>query len=175
MLKLAAQPASTAKVRFIPPVRLAFMSVRGPYAKSVGEAWQQMFHWLDERGHMRSPGLGYGLAHDDPQTTLSSKIRYDAGVPVPETFREGDEAFVHVRTFRGGSYTSQRYVGPYDTVGKMISVTRRDVLPRSGLVLDRSRPILCIYYSDPRVVGPEAHETDVCLPVMAERRASPRD
>lgn len=175
MLKTAFQPASDARVRFIPPVKLAFMSVRGPYSRSVGEAWTQMFDWLDKRGHMKSPGIGYGLAHDDPQTTLSSKIRYDAGVPIPTTWTEDDGTFAQIRTFRGGSYTVQRYVGAYEAIGKMISQIRREVLPRSGLVLDKTRPLLCIYYSDPRHFGPGEQETDVCLPVITDRRAKPRD
>ncbi len=128
MLKFASQ-LSEVKVRFIAPVRLAFVSARGPYSRSVGEAWEQVFHWLKSQGHMEPIGIGYGLAHDDPQTTLSSKIRYDAGIPVPATWREGDETFVHVRTFKGGSYTSQRYVGPYENVGRMISVTGASARP----------------------------------------------
>lgn len=175
MLKTAAHPTTDAKVRFLPPVKLAFVSVRGPYSRSVGEAWSHMFDWLEKRGHMESPGTGYGLAHDDPQTTLSSKIRYDAGVPIPATWRDGDEEFAHLRTFKGGSYTVQRYVGPYTNIGGMVSATRRELLPRTGLVLDKSRPLLCIYYSDPRLIGPAEQQTDVCLPVMTERRAKPRD
>ncbi len=162
-------------VRFIPPMRLAYLRAHGPYTQSVSEAWRHMFAWLDSRGHIASTGRGYGLAHDDPKKTLSSRIRYDAGVQIPPTWDEIDETLVHVKTFSGGSYTMQHYVCPYDQIGRIISQTRRDVLPRNGLALDPSRPILCIHHSDPRFVAPEQHKTDVCLPVMMERRSVARD
>lgn len=162
-------------VRFIPPMKLAFLRANGPYTQSVGEAWRQMFAWLDSRGHIASTGRGYGLAHDDPKITLSSRIRYDAGVLIPPTWEAIDETLVHVKTFSGGSYTTQHYVCPYDQIGRIVSQTRRDALPRSGLVLDPSRPILCIHHSDPRFVSPDQHKTDVCLPVMMERRSVARE
>ena len=175
MLNDIARPIAPTSVRFIPPMKLAFVRARGPYAQSVGKAWQQMFEWLDERGHMTCTVRGYGLAHDDPQKTLSSQIRYDAAVQIPQTWEAADETLVHLKTFTGGSYTTQRYVGPYAQAGRMISQTRRDVLPRNGLAFDPSRPILCIYHSDPRVVGPQGQETDVCLPIMMDQRSKPRD
>lgn len=163
-----------AEVRFISPVKLAIVSARGPYARSVGQAWNQMFAWLDSRQHSEPVTIGYGLAHDDPQTTLSTKIRYDAGIPLPASWKPEDENFAQVHTFRGGSYTVQHYAGPYQNLGRLISQTRRDFIARSGLVLDRTRPVVCIYRSDPRQVGPEDQHADVCLPVMIERRATPR-
>lgn len=175
MLKDQVRPLPTTSLRFIPPMKLAYLRATGPYTQSVGEAWRQMLAWLDGRGHIASTGRGYGLAYDDPKKTLSSRIRYDAAVQIPPTWDAVDEALVQVRTFAGGSYTMQRYICPYAQIGRIVSQTRRDVLPRSGLALDPSRPILCIHHSDPRVVGPEEQETDVCLPVMMERRSVPRD
>lgn len=161
-------------VRFIPPMKLAFMRATGPYKHSVREAWRQMFAWLDSRDHFPSMGRGYGLAHDDPKKTLSTRIRYDAGVQVPPTWEAIDETLVQVKTFPGGSYTLQHHVCPYEQIGRIISQTRRDALARSGLALDPGRPILCIHYGDPRYVYTDQHETDVCLPVMMERRSVPR-
>jgi len=157
---------SELKLRFIKPIKLAFIRARGAYAHSVGEAWEKMFDWIERRGHALTGG--YGLAHDDPRATLTAKMRYDACVEIPSTWGAADLQFVQVATFDGGSFAVQRYRGPYSNIGQVISNTRREMLPKTNLALDRHRPILCVYHHDPRTVEPRDLETDVCLPVRAD-------
>lgn len=169
------QSSSSVSIRFIAPVKLAFVRKRGPYTQCVPEAWRILLAWLDARGHIQTADRGYGLAHDDPQTTLPDQIRYDAAVAMPPTWHEEDARFVRVKHFDGGAYTVQRHVGSYAGLGRIVSHVRHEEVPRKGLRLDPARPLLCIYHSDPRVVAPAEQLTDICLPIDVERRLDERD
>lgn len=158
------------RVKYLPPVKLASIRGTGLYARSSEIAWSGMFHWLESRGHMLRTGRGYGLMHDDPQTTLMDRMRYDACVRVPETWQACDEWFVKIITFKGGGYAVQRHVGPYSEVGRIVSTVRSHQLPLDGVFLDPNRPVLCIYHSNPRTVAPKLQTADVCLPIAPERR-----
>jgi DNA gyrase inhibitor GyrI len=163
------------RVKFIPPVKLAYLRVCGPYAQSSTAAWHAMIAWLEERKHQLRPVRGYGLAHDDPRNVPTGELRYDAAVRLPATWAAVDELTMRVCTFDGGSYAVRRYRGSYEDVGAAVSDAREKWLPNEGLFIDPARPVLSIFHDDPRTTPQHAQRTDICMPVSPERRLAPRE
>ena len=140
------------KVVYLKPTWLAGVQSRGPYSEIVPAAWKTILDWLDSGMHYEMPDRGFGLTYDDPRTAPAEHLRYVAGVEVPATWRPQDASPVSRVEFRGGSYTIVKHHGPYTEVGDIISNYRDKWVPRLGLRLDGTRPVLAIYHSDIRIV-----------------------
>lgn len=142
------------------------MVSRGSYHDTVPVAWQTMLRWLDSGEHYEMPDRGFGLTYDDPRTVAPERLRYVAGVEVTAEWRPKEGSPVSRVRFNGGSYTIVQHRGSYSEVGAIISSYRDKWVPRLGLCLDQTRPLLAIYHSDIRHVEPEDQIADICLPVM---------
>lgn len=169
------QRHSDGRVLYIPSTPIAFVREVGPYGRSSSRAWKRMLAWLDERGHIETAGRGYGLAHDNPHVTDESRLRYDAGVPLPATWHESDSAYVSRGTLPGGIYAVRTLRGDYANASTIISEVRDIWMPKSGLVIDPGRPVLAVYFDDPRSTPSESQSAQICLPVQAvSSRGLPR-
>jgi AraC family transcriptional regulator len=152
---------------YLRPRAVAFTRVRGPYATSVPEAWESMFSWLDQRGFRNRVSVGYGLAHDDPRSVAGEDCRYDACVELGlDTLAEaGGE--IRTQNLPGGAYVRSRVIGSYHAISKALVSVRDQWLPGQRFSMDKGRPVIAIYLSDPLLVAEGARKADVCLPIAA--------
>ncbi|MBU1212718.1 MAG: GyrI-like domain-containing protein [Alphaproteobacteria bacterium] len=155
------------KVVYLKPTWLAGVHGYGPYDETVPVAWRKIFDWLDSGMHFEMPEQGFGLTYDDPRAVATDRLRYVAGVEVPSSWRPPEGCPVSRVPFQGGSYAVVPHHGPYTAVGEVISNYRNEWVPRLGLCLDATRPLLTIYRSDSRVAKPEDQVADICLPIAA--------
>lgn len=162
-------------VVFIAPSELAFVRVTGPYAASSVAAWARLLDWMAQRGHAAPDEVGFGLALDDPRTTLPELLRYDACVKRPTTFSDDDISIVTLKQFHGGAYFKTPHRGSYQMLGRAVSLARNELLPREGLMHDATRPVLTLNYSYPSTTLPEDQFAEICIPVFPDRRLMPRD
>lgn len=160
-------PHSGSRVLFFPTVHVAAVRSLGPYPQSSRSAWDRIFKWLDQRRQPYLPTVGYGLAYDNPQTSPAATLKYDACVPAPPEWLDSDKAFVERSTVQGGIFAVRRHTGPYDNIGTIISEVRDVWVPKSGLEIDHTRPVVSIFHDDPRTTPPEQQTAQVCLPVVA--------
>ncbi len=140
----------------------------GPYVETVPRAWEIVFKWLDQRSHHQKMGTGYGLAHDDPHQVHDDECRYFAGVPVPAEWEDDDEKFVQRIPFSGGAFVVREFGGVYPEMGQIIRDMYGLWVPERGITKDAGRPIVTLYYDDPRNKPAKDLVADVCVPVHFE-------
>lgn len=155
------------RVQFFPTVRVAYTRAIGAYPVSSQEAWKRLLGWLDRREPRYAPNRGFGLAHDNPQTTAAHGLRYDACVIEPPVWHDKDCEVMSRGVVPGGLYAVRRHAGPFLEVGAIISDVRDVWMPKTGLVFDGTRPVVAIFHQDPRITPPEQQTSQVCLPVLS--------
>lgn len=157
---------------YVRPVQVVCVRARGSYTQAVNEAWGRMFAWMDANGLGAEVDVGYGLAHDDPRITAAELCRYDACIPVPKAVPQEAMAELQHTTLPSGVYARDLLTQSYDGMGHMLAATRDDWVPRQGLTIDLSRPVITIYRNNPRYCPPEKLEAEICLPIMAHVTAA---
>ncbi|MDX2307620.1 MAG: GyrI-like domain-containing protein [Hyphomicrobium sp.] len=153
---------------YLRPLNVAFVRSTGPYGTSAASAWGQMFDWLDRTGLLSTVGTGYGLLLDDPRTIEPHLCRYDACVELTEEIRARIPEHFSIRRLPGGAYARDRHVGGTAGLADAISNMRHSGIEASGLHVDPRRPLIEIYFDNPRVVPAEKQRIDICMPVAVD-------
>jgi len=148
-------------IETVAPMRVAFVRHTGPYDQ-CGAAWDRLGAWLGKEGYLGPDCRMLGVSYDDPESTPSSKIRYDACVTVDDSFPPA--AGIGVQTIGGGDYVRATHFGPYlhlkETYGRLMG----QWLPRSGRHL-RDAPCFEVYINSPENTLPAELITDVYVPL----------
>jgi AraC family transcriptional regulator len=148
-------------VKYLKPMRVAFMRHIGPYSE-VSHTWDQFMMFLGKEGLLGGGSQFVGICHDDPAVTPPDKIRYDACATVDGKFRPGGE--VGVQVIPGGDYAVMTHFGPYENLGDSYAKLLGQWLPRSGRRL-RAAPCFEIYFNAPENTEPEDLVTDIHAPL----------
>jgi AraC family transcriptional regulator len=147
----------------VEPTLIAVLEHRGDPAL-LNESVQRFIAWRKESGLSPvSSSQTYGVAYDDPNTTVPKDFRYDicgsiaAAVP-------GNRHGIVTKTLPGGRCAVVRHKGSPDQISGSVYHLYRNWLPRSGEEL-RDFPVY-FHYLNLKVDTPE-HEllTDVHLPL----------
>lgn len=149
------------EIKQVKPMRVAFMRHVGPY-NQVGETWGKLCAWAGPQGLLRPGIMPLGLCHDDPEVTPPEKIRYDACLPVDESFQPEGE--VGVQEVAGGEYAVMTHRGPYEKLGESYAKLCGQWLPNSGREM-RSAPDFELYHNSPQDTAPEDLVTDIHIPL----------
>lgn len=104
----------------------------------------------------------FGLSHDDPDITETSRLRYDACITINKPV--DSEGEVGVKNVRGGDYAVFLHKGPYAELKKTHDDIYRNWLPHSGREPGDSAPIE-IYLNDTKQEKPENLLTEICIPL----------
>lgn len=144
--------------------RVAFVRHVGPY-QECGKAWQALCERLGPEGRLGPNSQFIGISHDDPDVTPADKLRYDACVPVDESFEAAGE--VGVQTVNGGPYAVAMHEGPYERLSETYAHLLGQWLPGQERKLQNS-PCLEVYLNDAKTTPPEKLLTAVCVPLLAE-------
>jgi AraC family transcriptional regulator len=133
-----------ATVKTLPDYHLAYLRHVGPYGAAGGipALWQEFARWAKAHDLWNDDALLVGVARDNPMITDPERLRYDAGIVVPEGFvPSGRVNVTHlpggkcaILTFRGAAREIER--GWQDFFGSW--------LPGSGYQPD-DRPCFELY------------------------------
>lgn len=146
------------------PVTAAYFRHVGPYGPELAKFWiESVAPWMATNNLLGRPR--YGISHDDAGITAPDKLRYDAGVEVPEDFT-GTGSYMKT-VIPGGKYASGRFKGTGDQLPAAWESMLREWLPDSGMQLD-ARPFFEYYPTDARF-DPQTGvlECDICIPIVA--------
>ena len=147
-------------IRQLPARRLAYARALGPYGESAGPAWATLCRWAGPRGLLGPHAPMIGLSHDDPSVTAPEKLRYDAGVVVPDTvLPEGD---IGVQVLPAGAYAVAHFQGPAKDLGAAYGKVFGEFLPAGGYQPADS-PCYEVYRKDCSSDG--QMDMDICVPV----------
>lgn len=135
----------------------------GAYPQSAPEAWDALWTWIHNKGHMEQVKRMIGFGLDNPAVTAADQCRYEACIELHSGAVADDDAGIGVQTLPGGTYAVYRMVGAYSQMPECFQTLRNDVLPEKGLTIDPFRPFLEIYVSGN--VPEDERQTDLCIPV----------
>lgn len=165
----------TARFVYVRPVTVVHVREQGPYAAASERAWERIFGWLHATGTLESSGRGYGLMHDNPHAVGAENCRYDACIELPDTIAEVDlPTGFALQTLAGGAYGCKRHVGGVAGLRDAIAHLRDEWVPRQGLLVDPSRPLIEVFHDDPATTAEHKREVDIFLPVMTEAERGER-
>jgi AraC family transcriptional regulator len=144
------------------PSSVAYLRHVGPYGKPLSDFWITVVDpWMQTNGLYGK--ARYGISHDDPDITAPEKLRYDAAVEVPSSFKGAGD--YQMTVIPGGKYAVGRFKGTDTQVGEAWAWLLREWLPGSGMQLD-SRPSFEHY---PVEAGYDREtgefDSEICVPV----------
>lgn len=149
------------EIRQIETMNVIYVQAIGDY-NNVGVAWEKLCAFAGRHGLFGPDTLMFGLSHDDPETTETSKLRYDACIRVEKEVQPEGE--IGVKTAGGCQYAVFLHKGPYAGLNKSYNDIFRNWLPQSGREVGDSAPIE-IYLNDPGNTKPEELRTEICIPL----------
>jgi len=147
------------------PVRVACLRYAGPFGSGIGEFWRDTVQpWLKANQLNVST---YGLALDDPASTPSDKLRYDAAAEVKPGFV--GTGLYHLAMIPGGKYAVASFKGTPEEIGAAWGEVMSQALPASSLTVDTTRMPFEHYGKDFKA-DPEtgAFTCELCVPVESE-------
>jgi AraC family transcriptional regulator len=163
--KMASQEQQTMDVKIVdfPPTKVAMLQHRdGP--ELVNASVATFIEWRKSSG--LSPvrqSQTYGIAWDDPATTLPEAFRFDICGSVSEAIP--DNAFGVINSeIAGGRYAVGGHFGSLDNVSQSVWALFRDWLPGSGETL-RDAPVFFHYVNLINDVPEHELKTEIYLPL----------
>ncbi len=150
------------KIKEIKSKKIIYVSRRGDYNKSAGEAWNAVCDFAAKNRLFGFKTEMIGISHDDPTITETDKLRYDACIVVNKDIEPVGE--VGVKNIAAGKYAVFMHKGPYQTLSKTYDNIYKGWLPQSGYKL-RDLPCFEKYLNDPEKVKAEKLKTEIYLPV----------
>ena len=152
-----------------PDVDVVYTYALGPYPESAPKAWQALCAWQVKNNLLEKSVQGIGFGMDHPATKPAKLIRYVAAIELSEGARQDEAANIDVMTIPGGVYAVHCMRGAYSNMSATFQRLQTEWLPASGRAIDYSRPFLEIYLNDPGKVAEADLQTDICLPLQADR------
>ncbi|MGX7138630.1 AraC family transcriptional regulator [Enterococcus silesiacus] len=90
-------------IKNIPTQQFAYMRRTGAYGNENYRLMATFKEWAQNEQLFEKNTVLYGVARDNPKTTLPDKCRYDVGIPILSTF--SDSTHVNIGSlFSGGKY-----------------------------------------------------------------------
>lgn len=146
-------------IETIPSCSIAYIRQIGTYGEENIQTMEQLKHWARDNNLMNSKAVIFGIAHDNPQTTLPENCRYDACILVTdEHFLVGDN--VQHGEIAGGKYA----VFAVEHTAKAVERAWAEIFPvlsESGYLPDTKRSILERYAAE----QVEQHLCEICVPI----------
>jgi len=154
------------------PMRLLGLRHIGPY-HLIGETWEKFKAWAKANGVPISGAKHISIFHDLPGTTPPERLRSDACVAIPDSYRppagtKGLDAAAGEPTLfhhPGGPHAAWLYRGPYDGLGEAWGKFSGELVPAAGLRFGNG-PCFEVYVN--HAEKPEQGEclTDLFSPIM---------
>lgn len=149
------------EIRKIDEMKVIYIQAIGDY-NNVGIAWERLCNFAGPKGLLGPDTSMFGLSHDDPDVTETSKLRYDACIVIDKAIQPMGE--VGVKTVKGGDYAVFLHKGPYSNLKNSYNDIFRNWLPQSNRELGDAAPME-IYLNDHEKTKPEDLLTEICIPL----------
>ena len=152
-----------ARVRRVPPRRVAYVRVWRPYEGTrVATAAAEMVAWAQARGLADGQWLGY--MWEDPDIVALERCRYDIGLEVPDAFQP--EPGVGAIDLPAMTVAEVDIAGPIDAEQRAIDWMFRTWLPQSGYV-PADQPCFEVWKGQPFAQGFTHFTLSIQLPVVS--------
>jgi AraC family transcriptional regulator len=156
--------AAVMNVRFetLPEIRIASVRQTGPYMESAERAWEILCSWAGPKGLVTPATMMIGISHDEPQSTPSEEIRYDAAISLAADIAV--EPPMTLGSLPGGEYAIFIHQGPYEALEDTYKIIMGQWAPTSGREF-ADTPWFEVYRNDPTTTPPAQLITDIHIPL----------
>lgn len=150
----------TYNIEKIPASRIAYMRQVGPYGANNYALMEKFKEWAKLKGLFSKSAVILGISHDNPETTVPEKCRYDVCIVITDDYILSD-ANVSQAELDGGAYAVFKIAHTVETIQKAWSEIFSQ-LTAKGHQFDVSRPVLERYSSDMI----EKQMCEICVPIQ---------
>jgi len=157
---------SQTRVAHLAQLHVAFIRHVGPYENVPDQLWQQLADWA--RSKRLPVDLTFlGIAQDAPGLTAPERLRFDAGIVVPEEF--SSEGAIGHQVLNAAEFAVTTHVGHYRTFPEAFATIVRRIARMKGY---RVGGLPCIeFYRTTRVdANHEMNHTEIYIPVSRIRK-----
>ncbi len=104
---------SQTRVTHLAQLHVAFIRHVGPYESVTDQLWQQLADWAKSK-RLPDDLTFLGIAQDAPGLTAPERLRFDAGIVVPEEF--SSEGAIGHQVLNAAEFAVTTHVGHYRTL-----------------------------------------------------------
>ena len=157
---------SQTRVTQLAKLHVAFIRHVGPYEAVTDQLWQQLTDWAKSKG-LPIDMTFLGIAQDAPGLTAPERLRFDAGIVVPEEFSSAGP--IGHQVLNAAEFAVTTHVGHYRTLPEAYATIVRRAARLKGY---RVGGLPCIeFYRTTRVdADHEMNHTEIYIPVNRIRK-----
>ncbi len=157
---------SETKVAHLAQLHVAFIRHVGPYETVTDILWQKLADWAKSK---RSPvDLTFlGIAQDAPGLTAPERLRFDAGIVVPEEFFS--EGSIGHQVLKAAEFAVTTHVGHFRTLPKAYATIVQRTARLKGYRLG-GLPCIEVYRTTRVDANHEMNHTEIYIPVSRIRK-----
>ncbi len=158
-----------AKVIDFEPVEVLCVRRTGDYMVSAGEAFEALFGFAypqkikHKKNLLGKEAKVYGIGYDDPGTTPSQELRYDACISYDDK-SVNPTGEVVVKTIEGGKHLFYLHKGSYEGLKQVYADMVQYMIAHELTMADRP-PFERYLNRDPRRTKPENLKTEIYIPL----------
>ena len=157
---------SATKVTHMAELNVAFIRHVGPYEAVTDNLWHKLADWAKAK-RLPLDLIFLGIAHDAPGVTAPERLRFDAGIVVPQPF--SPEGAVGHQVLGPGEFAMTTHVGHYRTLPKAYETIVQQVGQLKGVRLG-GLPAIEVYRTTRVDAKHEMNHTEIYLPVSRIRK-----
>jgi len=157
---------SQTRVAHLAQLHVAFIRHVGPYETVPDVLWHKLADWARSR---RLPvDLTFlGIAQDAPGLTAPERLRFDAGIVVPEEF--SSEGAIGHQVLKAAEFAVTTHVGHYRTLPEAYATIAHRAARLKGYWIG-GLPCIEIFHTTRVDANCEMNHTDIYLPVTRIRK-----
>ncbi len=158
-----------AKVVDFEPVEVLYVRKTGDYMVSAGEAFEVLMKFAygqkikHKKNLMGKDAQMFGIGHDDPNTTPTDELRYDACISYDDKSVK-PEGEIGIKMIEGGKHLYYLHKGAYEGLKEVYANLMAYVI-ENGLTLADRPPFERYLNRDPRRTKPENLKTEIFIPI----------
>ena len=157
------------KVVNFQPVEVLCVQRIGEYTTSAKEAFEVLMKFAynqkikHKKDLMGKKAQMFGIGYDDPNTTPSHELRYDACISYDDKSVK-PEGEISIKTIEGGKHLYYLHKGPYEKLKDVYSMLMHYIIENEMTMANRA-PFEKYLNRDPRRTKPENLKTEIYIPI----------
>ncbi|MCM3902631.1 MAG: GyrI-like domain-containing protein [Pyrinomonadaceae bacterium] len=157
---------SETKVAHLAQLHVAFIRHVGPYETVTDELWQRLTDWAKAK-RLPSNLVFLGIAQDAPGLTPPERLRFDAGIVVPEEFSA--EGAIGHQVLNAAEYAVTTHVGHFRTLPRAYATIAHRASRLKGYRVG-GLPCIEIFRTTRVDANHEMNHTEIYMPVTRIRK-----
>jgi AraC family transcriptional regulator len=148
-------------IKNLPEYHVAYIRHIGNYFE-VKKIWEQLCEWAGKNQLFKKDTIMLGIGYDNPETTPTDKLRYDACITIDKNIKTPD--FIKTMNLPGGKYAVYRFEDVAENIAASYHKLFAEWIPQNNHIVD-DRPCFEIYYNNPDEHPEKKFIMDICISI----------